>query len=692
MITVAILTRNRIARLKDCLASVTAQLGADDDILVLDTGSTDGTREWLEGSGRPERARFLTVDAASGGFAEARNLAVANSRASGVAFLDDDCIASPGWLDLIREDLRRHDAVGGQVLPGILYDYPFWWSPELAWAIGMSGTSLASRVPGVYPATANFAASSTVLREQPFRGTDAPFTHGSPYLGGREDAQWWADARRSGGDAVVEPRSIVFHFVPPERIAWRAVLGRARTDGQTAWMRHPVSESLPDAARDAWASLLAPLLSPVTSLRHPERAAVSHAWGLRQFAYLNAAGFRGHTRIAGTVCLSVARHRAGKLLAGAARATRPMWRVPDEPHRMLVAAPTYLGDTVLLQPVIRLLATNWPKCEVTVWTRCPDALQGMPANVRLVEDPSPAPDAVLALARSGLDAAFAPYYHFGDGRLWRTELSARGSTFDRETGFRRLRDTGLAARVVRKRHGENELLNLLDLMSLWPLAGELGPPRLTPNVGELANLLNARPELQDGPFAAIQLGSGNPIKDWPADRWGTVAECLMREKGIRPVFVGFDDQGPVADALIASHGLDGALNLCRGVSVARLLALLSKAAVCIGACSGPKHLAIALGRPTYTLYGLTRPEQWGPLYDRHLHAHTVSHVAELTPAESAGLPPNHAMSRITADAVLAGLWDHLKALGDGPSLSRDRLFLLKLGLLLETNTRDSLTG
>jgi ADP-heptose:LPS heptosyltransferase len=261
---------------------------------------------------------------------------------------------------------------------------------------------------------------------------------------------------------------------------------------------------------------------------------------------------------------------------------------------------------------------------------------------------------------------FAPYYHFGDAHLWRSQLAHRGSTFDRETGFQRLRDTRLAARVVHKRAGENELLSLLDLCSPWPLAGSLAAPRLVPDEDESSDLLREHPALQDGPFATIQLGSGNAIKDWPVERWGAVARHLLEQQGVRPVFIGQDNHSPVARGLIEHHQLSGAVDLCRGIPVRRLIALQSQAAVCVGLCSGPKHVTAALGRPTVTLYGPTDPVQWEPLFDRHLHAPVASPASELSAWELAGLPPNHAMAHITVEQVKDVIDRHLEVVGVTP--------------------------
>ena len=69
------------------LRSVLPQLGAADEILVIDNGSTDGTRACVAALGD---SRLHLLEAATPGVAAARNVGLAAMRGDFVAFLDHD--------------------------------------------------------------------------------------------------------------------------------------------------------------------------------------------------------------------------------------------------------------------------------------------------------------------------------------------------------------------------------------------------------------------------------------------------------------------------------------------------------------------------------------------------------------------------------------------------------------------------
>lgn len=95
-VTVVVPTRNRLAQLQRALACVERQSYRDFKVIVVDDGSTDGTRAWLE---RPAATLRALSTASSGGASAARNLAIQHSRGELIAFLDDDDVWQPSYLE-----------------------------------------------------------------------------------------------------------------------------------------------------------------------------------------------------------------------------------------------------------------------------------------------------------------------------------------------------------------------------------------------------------------------------------------------------------------------------------------------------------------------------------------------------------------------------------------------------------------
>src|SRR5882762_10102502 len=77
---------NRRDLLEETLRSVRRQSFTDFETIIVDDGSTDGTREWLAGLG--SELRVFTQ--ANRGPGAARNFAVRHARGEYLAFLDSD--------------------------------------------------------------------------------------------------------------------------------------------------------------------------------------------------------------------------------------------------------------------------------------------------------------------------------------------------------------------------------------------------------------------------------------------------------------------------------------------------------------------------------------------------------------------------------------------------------------------------
>jgi glycosyltransferase involved in cell wall biosynthesis len=106
-------TRNRIEGLRQALASVDRQTFRDFDVWIVDDGSTDGTAEYLlEGPLREEYPGIpslnVRVNDRPAGAAAARNRALAGVRGELIAFLDDDDVWLPDYLERQVATLDSH--------------------------------------------------------------------------------------------------------------------------------------------------------------------------------------------------------------------------------------------------------------------------------------------------------------------------------------------------------------------------------------------------------------------------------------------------------------------------------------------------------------------------------------------------------------------------------------------------------
>src|SRR4051812_15876413 len=156
----------------ESVRSVLSQTFTDFELVILENGSTDGTRAACqELAGRDPRIRVFTRDERLGNGA-ASNATVAHTRCGLLARMDADDLAAPEWLERVVETLERNpDAV----LVGTLFE-------------------------GIDPAGRSVRPQDRSLLLQ--RGFEAPFAHGGTIVrreafdavgGYRENIDGWED-------------------------------------------------------------------------------------------------------------------------------------------------------------------------------------------------------------------------------------------------------------------------------------------------------------------------------------------------------------------------------------------------------------------------------------------------------------------------------------------------------------------
>ena len=123
------------------LASARAQTYADLEIIVVDDGSTDATREIAEAVAQVDK-RVRVVHQRNAGVAAARNRGIAEARGDYVILLNNDAVVTRGWVrDLIRPlqlDPRiglvgpLTNDIGNEQKLSLLYGFPFTTDDEQA--------------------------------------------------------------------------------------------------------------------------------------------------------------------------------------------------------------------------------------------------------------------------------------------------------------------------------------------------------------------------------------------------------------------------------------------------------------------------------------------------------------------------------------------------------------------------------
>lgn len=128
------------------------------------------------------------------------------------------------------------------------------------------------------------------------------------------------------------------------------------------------------------------------------------------------------------------------------------------------------------------------------------------------------------------------------------------------------------------------------------------------------------------PYIVIAPGAAyGTAKEWPLERYASLAGLLAAHTGLRIVAVG---AAPEAAPLARMAESAPVLSLAGELASSELLAVLRGAALVIGNDSGPVHIAAAMGRPTVAIFGSTSPAWTAP---RGIAVRIVSSEVECAP-------------------------------------------------------------
>lgn len=120
ILSIVIPTRNRVEMLRGVLQSIAAQKAEQNiyEVLVIDNGSTDGTRTVLkEFQEKIQNLRYIYDDRP--GLHVGRNRGITESQGELIGYLDDDVILFPDWINTVIKAFDDAEVmhVCGSVLP-----------------------------------------------------------------------------------------------------------------------------------------------------------------------------------------------------------------------------------------------------------------------------------------------------------------------------------------------------------------------------------------------------------------------------------------------------------------------------------------------------------------------------------------------------------------------------------------------
>ena len=237
--TVAICTHNRAELLPGVIEPAIAQCRAyRAEILVVDNASTDDTPAVLARM-RDAAPALRVVREPRLGLSCARNRALAEVDTDIVAFLDDDAVPRPGWLEAL---LRAYGAqavacAGGPIVSQFFSPPPPWLTRQFhpvlsAYDLGPHARRLRDCPTWEYPFGANI--SFRVSTARALGGFSTRFGLRGALQLAHEETDLCLRIDRAGGEIHYVPDAVVDHRILPERLTPPFLLARCRQRGTSA--------------------------------------------------------------------------------------------------------------------------------------------------------------------------------------------------------------------------------------------------------------------------------------------------------------------------------------------------------------------------------------------------------------------------------------------------------------------------
>jgi glycosyltransferase involved in cell wall biosynthesis len=224
-ISVILCTYNRCLSLAKALESVLASEVPESiqwEVLVVDNNSKDQTRDVIEGycSRFPQRIRY--VFEARQGKSHALNTGIQEARGNILAFMDDDVIVEPKWLQNLTAPLHQGEwaGAGGRILSQKEFAVSDWLSLEgehsLSGMLALFDLGDDARELTIPPFGTNMAYHKVIFEKYGGFRTDMGPCPGSEIR--NEDTEFGRRLLSAGERLWYEPSAVVYHAVPENRL------------------------------------------------------------------------------------------------------------------------------------------------------------------------------------------------------------------------------------------------------------------------------------------------------------------------------------------------------------------------------------------------------------------------------------------------------------------------------------------
>jgi len=323
-----------------------------------------------------------------------------------------------------------------------------------------------------------------------------------------------------------------------------------------------------------------------------------------------------------------------------------------DPRNILVIDFGQLGDVVLSLPALRAIRERFPRARITVAVGKPGSgvveLSGHADSTLIVDRvglrDGPKPLSIMRIMQLVKEVRRAQFDFIIDlHSLYETNLLGFLSGAPKRLYARRpnrsldfLANFHPRPPVEDTRPTKHAVDRYLDV--LIPLGIKNAPrvPRLRTRPEDDAaveQMLKKEKADAGSPLVGLFPGAGHPARRWPLARFAELADCLVRNDGVRIVLFAGPEERAFVKEMRASFPRSAIL--FDRLTTGQLASALARLAVFVSNDTGPMHIATAVGASVVALLDRPTPHSFIPIEPRHRIIYS-RRISEMTTDEVYG--------------------------------------------------------
>jgi glycosyltransferase involved in cell wall biosynthesis len=219
-VSVVIVTRNRQAALEKCLTSLTKQTVKPTEVVIIDNASTDETAKVVTDFAATQIFPVRRVVEKRIGYPIVYNRGLLAAKFDWVIFIDDDCVAVPGWLAAFTSAIAADSSAAKKVaayvgqsqtqLPATVWSLAVLCADQLWKRAAITKNNLVTDLETLD--NKNIAYFKPFLRKKLISFNEKAVTE--PGQGAAEDADLGMQLQVAGAVARYLPKAKIFHQDP----------------------------------------------------------------------------------------------------------------------------------------------------------------------------------------------------------------------------------------------------------------------------------------------------------------------------------------------------------------------------------------------------------------------------------------------------------------------------------------------